>query len=66
METLLVTAKDKAELQFVADLLKKMHIETKILSEEDREDMGLLKIMKQTDRSQKVSRESIMAKLDQK
>jgi len=66
MEALLVTTKNKTDLQFVTSLLKRMKIEVKILSLEDQEDMGLLKLMKQVDRSEKVSREKVMSKLNGK
>ena len=58
--------KDKAELKLVSDLLKKMQIETQLLTEEQRENFGLIKLMKQADRTQKVSREKVMAKLGRK
>jgi hypothetical protein len=60
METLIVTLKDKHELQLVSDMLKKMRINAKKLSEEEREDFGLTKLMKQANRSEKVSREMVM------
>ena len=63
MEALLVTAKNKSDLEFVTSLLKRMKIEVKALSNEDQEDLGLLKLMKQVDRSEKVSREKVMSKL---
>ena len=66
METLLVSFTDKTELKLISDLLKKMKIEVKILSVEEREDMGLAKLMKKVDRTQKVSREQVMAKLGRK
>jgi hypothetical protein len=66
MEALLVSVKDKAELKLISDLLKKMQIETKLLTEEQREDFGLINLMKQADRTQKVSREKVMAKLGRK
>lgn len=66
MEALLVSVKDKAELKLISDLLKKMQIETKLLTEEQREDFGFINLMKQADRTQKVSREKVMAKLGRK
>jgi len=63
METLIVTVKDKDELHLVSTMLKKMRITAKTLSEEDREDLGLTKLMKQVDRSEKVSREEVMKTL---
>ena len=63
MEALIVSFKDKTELKLVSDLLKKMNIEAKVLSEEEREDMGMVKLMRKVDRTQKVSRTQVMAKL---
>jgi len=63
METLIVTVKDKQEMKFVSDMLKKMQINSKRLSEEEREDMGLAKLMKQANRSEKVSRDQVMKTL---
>jgi hypothetical protein len=66
METLLVITKDKTELKFVSELLKRMQIEIKTLSPEEKEDLGLIKLMKEADRNEKVSREKIMTKLGRK
>ncbi len=66
MEALLVSIKDKTELKLVSDLLRKMQIEMQLLTEDQIEDMGLIKLMKQVDRTQKVSREQVMAKLGRK
>jgi hypothetical protein len=44
-------------------MLKKMHVSTKILTDEEQEEMGLIRLMKQTDRTKTVSRSEIMAKL---
>ena len=63
METLLVTVKDRNEMQLVSDMLKKMRITTKRLSEEEREDLGLSKLMKQAKRSEKVTKEQVMKTL---
>jgi hypothetical protein len=63
METLIVTLKNKEELHFVSEMLKKMKINAKQLTSEEFEDLGLTKLMKQVDRSQKVSREEVMKTL---
>lgn len=63
METLIVTVKDKHEMQLVSDMLKKMRINTKKLSDEEREDIGLTKLMKQANRIEKVSRDQVMKSL---
>jgi len=66
MESLLVKPKDEAELKLISDLLKKMRISNKLLSQEEQEDLGLTMLLKQTDRTQKVSREDVLAKLGRK
>lgn len=63
METLVVTLKDKHEMQLVSDVLKKMRINARQLTKEDIEDLGLSKLMKQANRSEKVSREKVMKSL---
>ena len=50
-------------MQLVSDMLKKMRITTKRLSEEEREDLGLSKMMKQAKRSEKVTKEQVMKTL---
>ena len=63
METLIVTLKDKQEMQFVSDLLKKMQINAKRMSDEECEDLGLTKLMKQASRSEKLSRDQVFKTL---
>ena len=63
METLIVTLKDKHEMQLVSEVLKKMRINAKLLTNEEREDIGLSKLMRQANRSEKVSREQVMRSL---
>jgi hypothetical protein len=65
METLIVSVKDKAEMKLVSDMLKKMRIETKILNDEEKEDIGMIKLLKKVDREDKVSRKKVMDKLGQ-
>lgn len=63
METILVKIDSKSEASFISELLKKLGVKTRLLKEEELEDLGLVKMMKEADRSQKVSRESIIEKL---
>ncbi|WAC09540.1 hypothetical protein [Dyadobacter pollutisoli] len=64
MQSILINPKNKEELRLLSDLLAKMNINSKVLSEEELEDMGLAVLMRDTDRSQKVSRQEIMQKLE--
>ena len=66
METFIVSAKDKAEFNFLSDLFKKLKINAKVFSPEEKEDFALGEMMSKIDRSKKVSRDSVMAKLNKK
>jgi hypothetical protein len=63
MDSLVITPKTESEFKFISDLLKKIRIKARILSDEEKEDIGLLKAMKEADRSKKVSEEQVMKKL---
>ena len=63
METFIVTPKTKAEAKLLKDIFDKMNIPAKMLSDEEQEDMGLAIMMKEVDRSSKVSRDVIMKTL---
>ncbi len=63
MNTFVITPRNKKEYQFLYDLMHKLNLNTSELSSEEMEDAGLLLLMKQSDRSKTVSRESIMKKL---
>ena len=63
MSSILIQPKDALEFQLLTAMLSKMKITSTILSEEEWEDWGLSLLMTDVDRSDKVSRESVMAKL---
>lgn len=63
MSTLVITPQNKSELDLLIALLKKMQIHVAVIDEDEKEDMGLVLLMKEADRTDKVSRESIIAKL---
>ena len=63
METFIVTPKTKAEAKLLKDIFDKMNIPAKMLSDEEQEDMGLAIMMKEVERSSKVSRDVIMKTL---
>ncbi len=63
MNSIIITPKNQTELNFIHQLLKRMKINGKILSVEEKEDAGLALLMKKVDRTKKVSRETIMSKL---
>ncbi len=63
METVIITPKNKKELQFVSDLLNKLGINSRKLSLEEKEDLGLALMMKDVDRTKFVSERVVMKKL---
>ncbi|HXL56745.1 MAG TPA: hypothetical protein VN958_10835 [Chitinophagaceae bacterium] len=63
MSTVIINVESEKELAFVSDLLQKNNIKSKIFSEEELEDYGLLKLMLEVDLNDVVSKESIMQKL---
>lgn len=63
MDTILVSPKDDQEFQLISELFSRMKVKTQVLSLEEKEDMLFGELMKDADRTQKVSRETIMKKL---
>lgn len=66
MSSILITPRNIEEFTFPTEFFKYQKIKTKILSDEDKEDLGLHHLMKIVDRNKEVSRESIMNILDKK
>jgi hypothetical protein len=63
MSSIVINTKSQEELQFLSELLNKLGIDSKVLSDEDAEDLGLSILMKDVDRKDIASKEEIMAKL---
>lgn len=63
MKTILITPKNKAEYTFLTALLKKMNIPNTVLTNEQKEEMGMVMLMKKADKTKTVSRNTIMKKL---
>ena len=63
MKAIVVTPKSNDEFKFVADLLKKLGIGTSTLTKDEIENIGMLKLMNNVDKSKRVSRAVIMKKL---
>ena len=63
MKALVIKPKNKSEIKFLSDLLKKLGISSKLVNAEEIEDYGMSLLMKEVDRSKKVSRESVLQKL---
>jgi hypothetical protein len=64
MESIVINPKSKDEAKFITDLLQRMNISSKVITEGEKEDIGLLMMMKEADRNDKVSREEVMKKLN--
>jgi hypothetical protein len=63
MDTLVITTENKKDLEFLEELLRKMNIPSKVLYEEDVEDIGLAYLMKDVDRNDLVDKDHILRKL---
>ena len=63
MQALPITPKDEAELELLSALLVRLNIATTILTEDYQEDVGLGMLMREADRSEHVSRESVFKAL---
>ena len=63
METFIVTPKSRAETKILSDLLHKLNITFKVITDEEKEDIGLGMKIKEADREKKVSRAEIMKAL---
>jgi len=63
MKAIVVTPKNSNELKFVTDLLKKLGVGSSTVNQEDLEDLGMSKLMRQVDKTKRASRKEIMKKL---
>jgi len=63
MKAIVIKTRNKNEHKFLSDLLKKLGISSGIISEEEMEDLAFSRMMKDTDRTKRVSKESVMKKL---
>lgn len=64
MDSIVINPRTKDEAKIVTELLERMNISSKVITDEEKEDMGLLMMMKEADRNEKVSREEVMKKLN--
>lgn len=61
---MVIKSKSASEMKFISDLLKKLGVSTRLMDIDEIEDHGMSILMKEADRSKKVSRETIMRKLN--
>jgi len=59
MDSIIVNPKDEKELKFVSELLEKLGVNSKVLSVEEKEDLGLSFLMAKADRVEEVPRDEI-------
>jgi len=60
MNSIIITPKNKEELDLIKEILRRMNIASAILTDEEKEELGLIEMMKNVDRNEKVSRETVM------
>lgn len=63
MDSIVITPRNSEEMEFVSTLLTKIGLETRRLSDDLKEDMGLAYLMSQADRSDTVSVEDFKLSL---
>jgi len=63
MNSIVINPKDQKELKFILSLLNKLGVDSKVLSEEEQEDIGLSLLMKDIDLQDKVSETDVRKKL---
>ncbi len=66
MKALLVQSDSQTEIKFISDLLKKLGVSSRLMTADEVEDYGMSVLMKDVDRSKKLSREAVMKKLKSK
>ncbi|MCF8234078.1 MAG: hypothetical protein K9G67_06285 [Bacteroidales bacterium] len=66
MDAILVSSDNKGDTDLLLKLLRKMGLKSKVLSEEDKEDYGLVAAMLEADRNETVNESNIFEKLKQK
>lgn len=59
MESFVITPKNAAEHEQLTRFLSQSHIPAKILTEEEKEDMGMLLLLSEVDTNETVSEEEI-------
>ncbi len=64
MSSIVINPKSKKELQFISELLDKLGVRSKVLSDAELEDLGLSLMMKEVDRSDVALEDEIMSKLN--
>jgi hypothetical protein len=66
MTSIVITPKDRSELNRISNYLKRRKIVASIISDDSKEDLGLKILMKEAERTKTVSKRTIMKKLKNK
>ncbi len=64
MDALIIKSNDKRELALIKELVQKMGLESKSLTAEEMEDIGMSIMLNEVDRTKRVPEEEIMEILD--
>jgi len=65
MNSILILPENKKDLELIKSLLKKMKLQYKEFTDEEKEDLGLLRAMAETENDETVPLDRIMNYLDQ-
>jgi hypothetical protein len=63
METIVVQAANAAELKMIEDFLKKNKLKSRVLTDDDKEDIVLGKLMEETDYNETIPTDTFIKKL---
>ena len=63
MKAIVVTPRNNDEFKFIADLLKKLGVGASSITQEELEDIGLSKLLRNVNKTKKANRSEIMKKL---
>ncbi|MCZ2223101.1 MAG: hypothetical protein LC122_05665 [Chitinophagales bacterium] len=63
METLLIQTENLEQLRLVEDFLKEHHLKSRVLNDEDKEDIVLGRLMEETDYSETVDTTEFLKQL---
>ena len=63
MKSIVISPRSKSEFEFVAKLVKKLGLSSRTLSDQEKEDAGLVLLMKEVDRKTKVHRSTVIKNL---
>ncbi len=63
MQTLVLNGESASDIKLIAEIAKKMGLKAKILSEEEKEDIGMLNAIKKGRTKKYVDSESFISKL---